>query len=137
MDAVLLFSGQGAQKVGMGKDLYDKYPTAKALIEQADKALGESLSTVMFEGPGEELTRTCNCQPALYVHGLACLAVLKELLPVEEYGYDAIFFILPWGNSRPMPPPVPTLLKKGCAWFRNAAPSWRKPATPPRAPWPP
>ena len=35
----------------------------------------------MFEGPGEELTRTCNCQPALYVHGLACLAVLKELVP--------------------------------------------------------
>ena len=64
MDAVLLFSGQGAQKVGMGKDLYDQYPVAKALIEQADKALGESLSAVMFEGPGEELTRTCNCQPA-------------------------------------------------------------------------
>ena len=66
MDAVLLFSGQGAQKVGMGKDLYDQYPVAKALIEQADKALGESLSAVMFEGPGEELTRTCNCQPALF-----------------------------------------------------------------------
>lgn len=65
----------------MGKDLYDQYPVAKALIEQADKALGESLSAVMFEGPGEELTRTCNCQPALYVHGLACLAVLKELVP--------------------------------------------------------
>ena len=81
MDAVLLFSGQGAQKVGMGKDLYDQYSVAKALIEQADKALGESLSAVMFEGPGEELTRTCNCQPALYVHGLACLAVLKELVP--------------------------------------------------------
>ena len=81
MDAVLLFSGQGAQKVGMGKDLYDQYPVAKALIEQADKALGESLSAVMFEGPGEELTRTCNSQPALYVHGLACLAVLKELVP--------------------------------------------------------
>ena len=84
MDAVLLFSGQGAQKVGMGKDLYDQYPVAKALIEQADKALGESLSAVMFEGPGEELTRTCNCQPALYVHGLACLAVLKELVPSPE-----------------------------------------------------
>ncbi len=81
MDAVLLFSGQGAQKVGMGKDLYDKYPTAKALIEQADAALGESLSSVMFEGPDAELTRTCNCQPALYVHGLACLSVLKELVP--------------------------------------------------------
>lgn len=82
MKAVLLFSGQGAQKVGMGKDLYDQYPTAKALIEQADKALGYSLSQVMFEGPNEELTRTCNCQPALYVHGLACLAVLRELVDI-------------------------------------------------------
>lgn len=81
MNAVLLFSGQGAQKVGMGKDLYDQYPVAKAIIEQADSALGMSLSGIMFEGPDAELTRTCNCQPALYVHGLACLAVLKELLP--------------------------------------------------------
>ena len=81
MDAVLLFSGQGAQKVGMGKDLYEKYPAAKALIEQADAALGESISSIMFEGPDAELTRTCYCQPALYVHGLACLEVLKELVP--------------------------------------------------------
>ncbi len=81
MNAVLLFSGQGAQKVGMGKDLYDQYPVAKAIIEQADSALGMSLSGIMFEGPDAELTRTCNCQPALYVHGLACLAVLKELVP--------------------------------------------------------
>ena len=66
MDAVLLFSGQGAQKVGMGKDLYDQYPVAKALIEQADKALGESLSAVMFEGPGEELTRTVS-PPSTYM----------------------------------------------------------------------
>ena len=60
----------------------------------------------MFEGPGEELTRTCNCQPALYVHGLACLAVLKELLPALNPVAAAG---LSWGNSRPMPPPVPTL----------------------------
>jgi [acyl-carrier-protein] S-malonyltransferase len=51
------------------------------MIEQADAALGLSLSKIMFEGPDQELTRTCNCQPALYVHGLACLAVLKELVP--------------------------------------------------------
>jgi [acyl-carrier-protein] S-malonyltransferase len=81
MKAVLLFSGQGAQKVGMGQDLANTYPTAKAMIEQADAALGLSLSKIMFEGPDQELTRTCNCQPALYVHGLACLAVLKELVP--------------------------------------------------------
>lgn len=65
----------------MGKDLYDQYPVAKALIEQADVALDRPLSQIMFEGPDAELTRTCNCQPALYVHGLACLAVLKELVP--------------------------------------------------------
>lgn len=81
INAVLLFSGQGAQKVGMGQDLLNAYPIASQIIEKADAALGMSLSKVMFEGPNEELTRTCNCQPALYVHGLACLAVLKELVP--------------------------------------------------------
>lgn len=81
MNAVLLFSGQGAQKVGMGKDLYDAYPAARAILEQADAGLGMSLTQVMFEGPNEELTRTSRCQPALYTHGLACLAVLKEKVP--------------------------------------------------------
>ena len=77
-NVVVLFSGQGAQKVGMGKDLVEAFPAAKALFEQADAALGRSLSSVMFEGPTEDLTRTDNCQPALYLHGLACLEVLKE-----------------------------------------------------------
>lgn len=81
MNAVLLFSGQGAQKVGMGKDLCDTYPAAKTLLENADKSLGMPLTEVMFEGPNEELTRTSRCQPALYAHGLACLAVLKEKVP--------------------------------------------------------
>lgn len=64
--------------MGMGKDLVEAYPAAKALYEQADAALERGLSEVMFEGPDEELTRTGNCQPALYLHGLACLEVLKE-----------------------------------------------------------
>ncbi|MFZ4766946.1 MAG: acyltransferase domain-containing protein, partial [Roseimicrobium sp.] len=63
---VLLFSGQGAQKVGMGKDLAEAFPAVKALFEQADAALGFSLTTVMFDGPIEELTKTSRCQPALY-----------------------------------------------------------------------
>lgn len=78
---VLLFSGQGAQKVGMGADLAEAYPVAKSLFEKADAALDYSLTDVMFSGPDEELTRTSRCQPALYVHGLACLAVLQEKLP--------------------------------------------------------
>jgi [acyl-carrier-protein] S-malonyltransferase len=75
---VLLFAGQGAQSIGMGKDLAATYPCAAALFKRADDILGFSLSKVMFEGPIEELTRTSRCQPALYVHGLACLEVLRD-----------------------------------------------------------
>ncbi len=78
---VLLFAGQGAQKVGMGRDLVVAFPTAKALFDRADEVLGFSLSQIMFDGPIEELTKTSRCQPALYLHGLAVLAVLKEKMP--------------------------------------------------------
>lgn len=81
---VLLFAGQGAQKVGMGKDLAEKYPQAQALFSKADQALGYDLSQVMFEGPMEELTKTSRCQPALYTHGLAVLEVLKSEVPDLE-----------------------------------------------------
>ena len=66
----LLFSGQGAQSVGMGKDLAAEFPVAADLFKRADEILGYSLSQIMFEGPAEELTKTSVCQPALYVHGL-------------------------------------------------------------------
>ena len=82
--AVVLFSGQGAQSVGMGKDLVANYPIAKELFTKADAAIGFSLSEIMFEGPEAELTKTSRCQPALYLHGLACLAVLKEKVPSFE-----------------------------------------------------
>ncbi|MEI6534447.1 MAG: ACP S-malonyltransferase [Verrucomicrobiaceae bacterium] len=81
---VLLFSGQGAQKVGMGKDLAETFPVARQLFDRADEVLGFKLSEVMFDGPMEELTRTSRCQPALYVHGLAVLAVLKEQAPALD-----------------------------------------------------
>jgi [acyl-carrier-protein] S-malonyltransferase len=74
----LLFAGQGAQSVGMGKDLADTYPGAAALFKRADEVLGRSISSIMFEGPDEELTKTIHCQPALYVHGLACLRALND-----------------------------------------------------------
>ena len=81
----LLFSGQGAQIVGMGKDLAAEFPVAADLFHKADAILGYSLSGICFEGPAEELTKTALCQPALYVHGLACLAVLREKLPALEF----------------------------------------------------
>jgi len=74
----LLFAGQGAQMPGMGKDLSERHEAVRRLFEQADGILGYPLSRLAFEGPEEELTKTVHCQPALYVHGLACLAALRE-----------------------------------------------------------
>src|SRR4029077_3243018 len=79
MKIALLFAGQGAQIVGMGKDLSEQFPTAAELFRKADQILGRKLSETMWNGPIEELTKTSNCQPALFVHGLACLAVVREL----------------------------------------------------------
>jgi [acyl-carrier-protein] S-malonyltransferase len=73
----LLFAGQGAQSVGMGSDLVSHHPASGDLFAQADEILGRSLSGIAWNGPLEELTKTSNCQPALYVHGLACLAALR------------------------------------------------------------
>lgn len=78
---VLLFSGQGAQKVGMGKDWVDSSTTARKMAMLADKTLGFQLSDIMFDGPDEELTKTSRCQPALYLHGLIALELIRERLP--------------------------------------------------------
>jgi [acyl-carrier-protein] S-malonyltransferase len=75
----LLFAGQGAQVVGMGKDLADQFPTAADLFRRADEILNRKLSEIAWNGPIEELTKTSNCQPALFVHGLACWSILREL----------------------------------------------------------
>src|SRR5436309_5571500 len=75
----LLFAGQGAQSVGMGRDLAEQFSVAADLFRQADEILGRKLSEIAWSGPIEELTKTSNCQPALYVHGLACFAALREV----------------------------------------------------------
>jgi [acyl-carrier-protein] S-malonyltransferase len=74
----LLFAGQGAQSVGMGRDLTEQFPTAADFFQEADDVLGRKLSDIAWNGPIEELTKTANCQPALFVHGLAALAALRE-----------------------------------------------------------
>lgn len=78
MDIVLLFPGQGSQKPGMGKDLHDAFPAARAAFERVDEALGVSLSRLCFEGPADELTLTHNAQPALLTHGAAVWAVVRD-----------------------------------------------------------
>src|SRR5947199_7155743 len=75
----LLFAGQGAQRVGMGRELAENFPPAADLCAQADEILGRPLTDIMWNGPAEALTTTSNCQPALYLHSLAALAVVREL----------------------------------------------------------
>ena len=82
----LLFAGQGAQCVGMGRDLAERYPVAADLFRQADELLGRNLCDIAWNGPMEELTKTSNCQPALYVHALAALAALHEVFGKFEVG---------------------------------------------------
>jgi [acyl-carrier-protein] S-malonyltransferase len=82
----LLFAGQGAQCVGMGHDLAKQFPSAADLFRKADAILGHNLCDIAWKGPIEELTKTSNCQPALYVHALAALAALREAFGEFEVG---------------------------------------------------
>ena len=85
----LLFAGQGAQCVGMGRDLAERYPVAADLFRKADEILVRNLCDIAWNGPMEELTKTSNCQPALYVHALAALAALREVFGQFEVGGEA------------------------------------------------
>jgi [acyl-carrier-protein] S-malonyltransferase len=73
-----IFPGQGAQYVGMGKDICEKSAAAKKIFEKADEILGIGLSRICFQGPLEELTRTDICQPAIVTASVACLEAFKE-----------------------------------------------------------
>ncbi len=77
MSTAFTFPGQGSQTVGMGKDLADAFPAARAVFEEVDEALGEKLSTLMWEGEIEELTLTANAQPALMAVSLAAVRTLE------------------------------------------------------------
>lgn len=81
MKPVFVFSGQGAQSVGMGKDLYENSPAAAAVFKEADSVLGWSVSEVCFNGPESKLTESRICQPAIYTMSAACLAAFAEKKP--------------------------------------------------------
>jgi [acyl-carrier-protein] S-malonyltransferase len=76
--SVFVFPGQGSQFTGMGRDLYDESPAARAVFEQADEALGTDITRLCFEGPEDELELTSNAQPSILTVSVACLAALRE-----------------------------------------------------------
>lgn len=89
MSRAFVFPGQGAQTIGMGKELAEAYPAAKAVFDEVDEALGESLSSLIWEGAQEELTLTRNAQPALMATSLAAFRALE----VEGVGIEAASFV--------------------------------------------
>lgn len=90
MSHAFIFPGQGAQAVGMGKDLADAYPAAAAIFAEVDEALGEKLSATIWEGPAETLTLTANAQPALMATSLAAMRALEaEGVSVTDAGFVA------------------------------------------------
>ena len=90
MSIAFVYPGQGAQTIGMGRDLADAYPAAKAVFDEVDEALGEKLSTLIWEGDAEALTLTQNAQPALMATSMAAMAALNaEGITVEKAAFVA------------------------------------------------
>lgn len=85
----LLFAGQGAQAVGMGKDLAAAYPAAKAWFDRANSVLGYDLAAICFGGPDAELTRTENAQPGIYLVSWVAFQLLKEKVPSLQFDASA------------------------------------------------
>jgi [acyl-carrier-protein] S-malonyltransferase len=85
----LLFAGQGAQAVGMGKDLAAQFPSARAWFDKANAALGYDLAKVCFEGPEPELTKTENAQPGIFLVGWIAFELLKERVPGLKFDATA------------------------------------------------
>ena len=83
----LLFAGQGAQVVGMGQDLAEKFPTAKSWFERANTALGYDLTAICFTGPDAELTKTEHAQPGIFLASWVAFQLLKESVP--HLAFDA------------------------------------------------
>ena len=90
MSRAFVFPGQGAQSIGMGKALADAYPSAKAVFDEVDEALGEKLSALIWEGEQDALTLTQNAQPALMATSLAAMRALEaEGVSVEVASFVA------------------------------------------------
>ena len=87
MSKAYIFPGQGAQFTGMGKDLYESNPAARALFDQSNKILGFDLSNIMFTGSADDLKQTRVTQPAIFVHSVA-VALAANVVPDMVAGHS-------------------------------------------------
>ncbi len=88
MSSIFVFPGQGAQSVGMGRELYENNASARAVFDEVDSALGEKLSDIIFNGPADELTLTANVQPAIMATSIAMLYASGAALPEYVAGHS-------------------------------------------------
>ncbi len=126
-----LFPGQGSQTVGMGRDLHDNFPIARAVFEEADEALGFALSKLIFEGPEDQLKLTEHTQPAILTVSVAAARVLAErgITPPSPPA-------IPSANTPPTSPPGPSPSPTPSAPCAPAANTCSRPSLPESAQWP-
>jgi len=111
-----VFPGQGSQYVGMGRALYERFPEARAIFEEADRRLGYALSRLCFEGPEEQLNDTFYTQPALLTVSIAAYEAWRTRggLPPDWVAGHSL------GSSRRWWPPGPSRSPTPCGWCRSA-----------------